>query len=181
MIDTSEEQLVKRSCQGDTAAYAELIHRHSRRAFSICFGMTGHQQDAEDLTQQTLIKGFKKLSHLKKTQSFGPWINRVAKHTCVDHLRRAQRKRDGVSEYAQAKGAELANAPDQAKDFSGLLHALKKLKPEDRTALSLFYFEGQSARRVARQLNTSESTLLVRLSRARKKLRTLLTPEGGVL
>jgi RNA polymerase sigma factor (sigma-70 family) len=181
MMDAKEDQLIKRSCQGDTSAYADLIHGHSRRVFSICFGITGHQQDAEDLTQQTLIKGFKKLRHLKKRQSFGPWISQVARNLCIDHLRKTHRHNNTVSEYAQTKASGLTDNQDTSRDFSGLLNALQKLKPEDRTALSLYYFEGQSTQNVAHQLHTSESTLLVRLSRARKKLRTLLMPEGGVL
>lgn len=181
MIDTKEDQLIRRSCQGDTSAYAELIHGHSGRVFSICFGITGHRQDAEDLTQQTLIKGFKHLRHLKKSQSFRPWICQIAKHLCVDHIRKTHRQINTVSEYAQTRAPDLTKNQGKNRDFSGLLNALQKLKPEDRTALSLYYFEGQSTRKVAHQLDTSESALLVRLSRARKKLRTLLTPEGGVL
>ena len=180
MTDQKEDELVRRSCEGDTAAYAELIHRHSRQVFSICLGIIGHHQDAEDLVQQTLIKGFENLHQLKKGQCFGAWISQVARRLCLDHRRKTQRRQDRLKDYAKSQEPACTKHWAGAMDFSALLRAIQKLAEQDRMALSLYYLEGRSTRQVAGVLDVKESTLLVRLSRARKKLHALLKTDGGV-
>jgi RNA polymerase sigma-70 factor (ECF subfamily) len=180
MPEPQEKQLIHRSRQGDTAAYAELIQMHSRGVFAVCLGIMSHHQDAEDMLQQALLQAYAKLPQLRKSQSFGPWLYQIARNLCLDLKRKHKRDQEGVEQHRdeQTLGCLSAAAQD-APDFSGLLQAMAGLSPQDRTALSLYYFEGQSTACVAKILDVSEPALLVRLSRARKKIRSLLEERGG--
>jgi RNA polymerase sigma-70 factor (ECF subfamily) len=182
MPEPQEKQLIHRSRQGDTAAYAELIRMHSRSVFAICLGIMSHHQDAEDIVQQTLLQAYANLPQLRKTQSFGPWLYQIARNLCLDLKRKHKRDQQGVEQHRDEQTLDcLSGVAQDAPDFSGLLQAMAGLSPQDRTALSLYYFEGQSTACVARILDVSEPTLLVRLSRARAKLRSLLEETGGAL
>jgi len=182
MPEPQEKQLIHRSRRGDTTAYAELIRMHSHSVFAICLGITSHHQDAEDMVQQTLLKAYANLHHLRKTQSFGPWLYQIARNLCLDLKRKHKRDQQGAEQHRDEQTlTRLSGAAQDTPDFSGLLQAMAGLSPQDRTALSLYYFEGQSTACVAKILDISESTLLVRLSRARKKLRSLLEERGGAL
>ena len=182
MPEPQERQLIHRSRQGDTTAYAELIRMHSRCVFAICLGITSHHQDAEDMVQQALLQAYANLPHLRKTQSFAPWLYQIARNLCLDLKRKHKRDQQGVEQHRGEQTLTcLSGAAQDTPDFGGLLQAMAGLSPQDRTALSLYYFEGQSTACVAGILDISESTLLVRLSRARKKLRSLLEERGGAL
>lgn len=182
MPEPQEKQLIHRSRQGDTAAYAELIRMYSRSVFAVCLGIMSHHQDAEDMVQQTLLQAYANLHSLRKTQSFGPWLYQIARNLCLDLKRKHKRDQQGAAQHQNEQTLTcLAGAAQDPPDFNGLLQAMAGLSPQDRTALSLYYFEGQSTACVARILDVSEPTLLVRLSRARTKLRALLEERGGAL
>ena len=71
-----EKALVASCRNGDRGAYAELVKVHAGRVFAICFGMLGNRHDAEDMAQQTLLKGFMQIQGIRDSGHFGAWIAR---------------------------------------------------------------------------------------------------------
>ncbi len=160
------------SVDGDRAAYAELVCRHSRRVFAVCLGTLGSIEDAEDMSQEAFIRGFGQLRQLRDGGQFGAWITRVARNLCVDHIRREVRGRELMT----------ANPPESVTtaDIHVELHdALGKLPEQYRLPLIMYYLDGRSTEGVARTLEITPAGVLTRLSRARKELRKLLSPKGA--
>ena len=88
-----EDKLVASCRNGDASAYASLATEYSGRIFAICYGMLGNAHDAEDIAQQTLLRGFANITQIRRNEKFGAWICRIAKNLCVDFVRRQKRRR----------------------------------------------------------------------------------------
>ncbi len=166
-----ERELTALSRQGDRAAYAGLVRAYSGPVFAICLAMLGNRHDAEDMAQQTLLKGFVQIQTLRSSDRFASWIARIARNLCLDLLRR--RRHEGVSPILNDSRRE--GDPD---DFRRLEKALSKLNADYRVPLLLFYFDGRSTQSIAETLGISQANVQTRLSRARKQLRCMLESEG---
>lgn len=172
-MDVDAEKTAVASCRtGERAAYARLVEAYAGRVFALCLGMLGRRQDAEDVAQQALLKGFTEIRTLRDSERFGAWIARIARNLCLDALRR--RKQTPI----MPPGTE----PDEGIDsdeYGRLMTALAKLDSDYRVPLLLFYFDGRSTERIAETLGLTRAAVQQRLSRARKQLRTLLAAEGN--
>ena len=87
MNDCSDENLVTASRHGDKSAYALLVKRHYKHAFIVCLGVVGNVEDAEDITQEAMLKGFMQLRKLRNSSQFGPWITKIARNLGVNFMR----------------------------------------------------------------------------------------------
>ena len=171
-MDIESEKTLVASCRsGDRGAYAELVKVHAGRVFAICFGMLGNRHDAEDMAQQTLLKGFMQIQGIRDSGRFGPWIARIARNMCIDALRQRKHRPAPAPDSATPE-------PAPTWEYGGLETALGKLKNDYRVPLLLFYFDGHSTRSIAETLGTTQAAVQARLSRGRKQLRRLLRAEG---
>src|SRR5947207_4412508 len=87
-MDASEAAAVlARARQGDQRAFGALVERHSRSVFRLAFRMTGNEQDAEDLVQETFLKAYKQLHRFDGRSAFGTWLYRIAANCSLDLIR----------------------------------------------------------------------------------------------
>jgi len=171
MNDGVDEDMV-RACQGgDPSAYAGLVRRHYRHVFALCLGLLANVHDAEDVAQDTMLKGLQGIRRLARPGQFEPWILRIARNLCVDLLRRRKRIKVHAAE------PEAVPPPDSAAGHD-LEQALRRLPQELRLPLTLFYFEHKDAGSIAKLLDISPSLTYDRLRAARQELRKLLTERG---
>ena len=89
---TMEEQLVKKSLQGDTTAFEELVAQYQGKIYALAFRYMGNEEDAYDMSQEAFIKAFRSIRSFKGDSSFGTWMYRVATNVCLDELRRRKRR-----------------------------------------------------------------------------------------
>ncbi len=167
-----EKELAASCRNADRSAYTDLVKAYSGRVFAICMGMLGNIHDAEDIAQQTLLKGFNNIKQVRDNEQFGAWISRIAKNLCIDFIRMQKRRHRSVAKQAAAMKSSSEEYPE-------LEAALAKLSKEYRLTLMLYYFDGRSTKAIAETLEISETAAQARLSRARKRLRKLLETEGG--
>ncbi|HUW19038.1 MAG TPA: sigma-70 family RNA polymerase sigma factor [Sedimentisphaerales bacterium] len=167
----SDDILVAASARGDKGAYGILVRRHYSRVFGVCLGMLGNVADAEDIAQDTMLKGFLQIKRLRRTERFDSWVLQIAKNLCVDVLRRRK--------HIKAFAAEQCGRPgDATNEYHDLQEAIRQLPKEFRLPLVMYYFDNKSAKAIAEKLNISHSGVCQRIRVARKLLHELLT-EGG--
>ena len=168
MDELTEENAIRACRQGDKTAYAELVRRHYRHVFALCLGMLAHTHDAEDVAQETMLKGLAGIRHLAKPEQFESWILRIARNLCIDLLRRRRR--------AKTVAAKLEPTPAQeAGENHDLERALRRLPQELRLPLTMYYFEHRDAKSIAGKLGVSASLTYQRIREARSQLHELLT------
>lgn len=168
MDDFSDDILIAASQRGDKSAYALLVKRHYRHVFAVCLGVVANVDDAEDIAQDVMLKGFLKISKLRSSEQFGRWILRIAKNLCIDFLRRKK--------YARASLAKQAAQQRQTTNENhDLQQAIRDLPQEYRLPLVMYYFDNKSAKSIAEKLNISHSGVCQRIRDARRQLHKLLT------
>lgn len=171
MDDRADESVFRACRRGDKAAYATLAQRHYRHVFVLCLGMLANVHDAEDVAQDTLLKGLQNIRGLARPERFEPWILRIAKNLCVDLLRRRKRRRRLPVEPEPTIDRESHENHD-------LERAIRRLPQELRLPLTMFYFEHKDAGSIAGKLGISPSLVYERLRAARESLHELLTERG---
>ncbi|MHC4153484.1 MAG: RNA polymerase sigma factor [Planctomycetota bacterium] len=164
----SDEILVAAAQRGDKSAYSLLVKRHYRYVFAVCLGMLGNVHDAEDMAQDAMLKGYLKISELRRGKQFGEWIGRIAKNLCIDSVRSRKRPKALRPEQVSASPRASAARPD-------LERALGRLPLEFRVPLMMYYFDNKSARTIAEKLKISYSGVCQRIRAARKQLHRLLS------
>jgi DNA-directed RNA polymerase specialized sigma24 family protein len=112
MAGPADPGLIARAAAGDDTAFAELVGPYQRPVFRHCYRMLGSGADAEDATQDTLERAWRKLGTYDGSGPFGAWLQRIATNICLDGLR-AKRARIGPGEYGPAAAPGAApGSPD---------------------------------------------------------------------
>jgi RNA polymerase sigma-70 factor (ECF subfamily) len=183
MGDTDEEKVWwAQSRNGDHAAFASLIRVHQQMIHSLTFRMTGSLADCKDLAQETFIRAYQQLDSYHGTSKFSSWLYRIAINACLDWRRRENRRLQLQTDWSEAKAREPAGADTDA-DTDQLSRevqaALMKLRDKQRAAIVLTVYGGHNHAEAGKILGCSETTVSWRIFAARRKLKKLLSRQGG--
>jgi RNA polymerase sigma-70 factor, ECF subfamily len=180
---------IERAQSGDSDAFRLLVEQHSRVIFRLAFRMTGNEQDAEDVVQETFLRAYKRISDYEARASFSTWLYRIASNYALDLIRsrrrHEERRERGSSEDRDILQTipEASPGPDrlayggQVKDRVNA--ALDELTAQERTAFVLRHFEGLSIEEIGRTLGTGTNATKHSIFRAVQKLRRSLEPVVG--
>lgn len=161
---------VRRAQRGDEGALRDLIVAYQHRVAGFTYAITGRSDSVEDLVQMVFVKMARAIARLKAPEQFEPWLFRLARNTCIDHLRRQKLRRIFIPFAPEHENVpEPAGAVD-AEELDALRHALAQLRPKDRALVALVQ-EGRSHAEIAESFNTSVAAVKARLHRAREQLR----------
>lgn len=180
-VAEDEAQLIQRAKAGDGAAAAEIVERYQRRVYTLCLRLLGNRDDAEEMTQETLVKALTGLERFDGRASFSTWLHRVATNACYSRLRSENvRSRGRVPwpEVGEPEAASRVKRGDEAVDARHrqrqVAAALDRLQPEQRTVLVLRDVQGLEYEQLAEVLGVPIGTVKSRLFRARIALRELI-------
>ena len=160
-----------------TRAYEELMRRHERLLFGVCLRILGNRQDAEDVTQDVMLKIFVHLPKFESRSSLKTWIVRIASNASKDWIKKKATSRH----YTEALVNEPLGAPvdgSQGRFRDGyeeqnLIGLLNELSPADREVLTLRYVADLSLAEIAETADLSLSATKMRLYRAVERLQQL--------
>lgn len=177
--ETQDGELVRRSLQGDAAAFGLLVRRYERLVFHVAGGFLRDRGEVEDVAQEAFLKAHEALSRFRADAPFGPWIAQIATRLCYDRLRGRRRRQEVAwedlswSEQAAARGlAGGGMATEDAAARRDLAErALAPLPPKDRQALILADALGHTAAEVGQMMGCTALAVRLRLHRARRAMR----------
>jgi RNA polymerase sigma-70 factor (ECF subfamily) len=184
MDATEAAAVLDRARQGDGEAFRALVEQHSRSAFRLAFRMTGNEQDAEDVVQESFIKAYRQLGRFESRANFGTWLYRIVANCSVDLMRAKQARHDQIRGDSIDAAVELpaADLPgpvrlaQSAEIESRVQSALGSLSPLERAAFTLRHYEGRSIDEIGATLRLGTSAAKHSVFRAVKKLRAALAP-----
>ena len=185
-VDPSEELLgtAMFDATGDRSAmpsWDELVRQHADRVYRLAYRLSGSQQDAEDLTQETFIRVFRSVQNYQPG-TFEGWLHRITTNLFLDMVRRRTRIRmEALPEDYDRVPADQPN-PEQIFHDSrlgpDLQAALDSLAPEFRAAVVLCDIEGLSYEEIGATLGVKLGTVRSRIHRGRQALRDYLAAHG---
>ena len=169
---------------GDDSAFDEMVRRYQGRVYAVAYRLTGNREDALDVTQDALIKAYRKIDSWKPTGGFLPWLLRLTRNQAIDHIRRRTRRRHEPLDEAlhqRSEGADIepmtasTETAVRAREIDERVRgALVKLSPTQSTVFMLRHYEGLALAEIAEELGCTVGSVKVHLFRALKKLRVEL-------
>lgn len=169
----SDEDLAGRAKHRDMAAFEELVRRYEKRVYGFLFRRTSDRQLAEDLTQDTFVRAFRKMDRYKPKYAFKTWIFTIATRQAASYFRAAAREVPlAPLEAGLTYPAETSGMRDSAEAVWETARAV--LPPDQTSALLLKYGEAMSVKEIAVAMKKSPTNVKVLLHRARKRLAAAL-------
>ncbi len=192
MTREEEAKIIRAVMDGNTNAFEDLVLEYQKQVYHITLKMTGSEEDAFDLSQETFLKAYRSLSAFRGEASFGTWLYRMAANICIDFLRKKKRGEKLISlDEEEEEGRRPLELPDlryepqnalEKKEIRESVRAgLQKLPHEQRLILVLRDVEGFSYQEIADTLKIELGTVKSRIFRARAHLARLLTEDGNFL
>ena len=187
-----ETQLVDRLRQRDEGALAELASAYSSKIFQLAFRYVKNREDAEEVTQDVLMKVYRKVDRFRGDAALSSWIYRITFNTAMSRLRthkarkaaeqereRAQQSTSSEQREVSARQpADWSRMPDE-EVLRGQLReavatALAELPEIYRVPVVLRDIEGLTTEEASHRLHVKDQTLKSRLHRGRHMLRKRL-------
>lgn len=139
------QALVEKAIDGSCEAYAAIYDILFDEIYRYLFWSVSAREDAEDLTAEVFLRGFKAIVGLKKDAEHSKaWFYRIARNLVIDHHRRNTRRRESPMEEAGALecGTDLEQQQEQRDENELIRKSLQELTEEQREVLILKYFSG---------------------------------------
>lgn len=190
-MEWTDQAAADEARKGDQHAFRVLVERHSHAVFRLAFRMTGNEQDAEDLVQETFLRAFKQLHRFDGRATFGTWLYRICANCSLDLIRAKRSRREHQpleSEDESQHWLDRVAAPEPSPErlarstqiTAHLEPALKRLSEMERAAFVLRHYEGCDIEEIARTLGVHSNAAKHSVFRAVQKLRRALELAWGV-
>ena len=169
------EKLVKKAKKGDNEAFSKLITMVQKDLYKIARMRFSSLDDINDVVQETIIHAYSSISSLKNPKYFKSWIIRILINECNRlYSSNSNSNLELQEDYYSLSNDEIEGRINEL-DFESLINHLNY---EERLIITLFYMENLKSKEIASILNTKDSTVKVKLMRARKKLEKYA--KGGI-
>ena len=190
----NDVQLIRRILSGDDEAFSTLVQRHQKGIHALVWRKVNDFQYAEEITQDTFLQAYKKLSTLKNPNQFAGWLYVIANRLCINWLQRHKPAMQSLEDtpMAEIEESSYIHYASEQREAEGTEYRheiaqrlLSKLPESERTVMTLYYLGEMTAQEISKFLGVSVNTITSRLRRARERLRQdqeLLVQEvlGGV-
>ena len=187
MSADTDKELVRRTQNGDHAAFDLLFLRYQHKIHGLVGRYVTRQDEAEDVTQEAFIKAFRALPRFRGESAFYTWLYRIAVNTAKNHLASQSRRPQGVD--LDAEDADVGEAAEALKDTEDPESALRRdelqtaieqaiaaLPGDLRSALTLREFDGLSYAQIAEVMACPVGTVRSRIFRAREAVDDHIRP-----
>ena len=174
-------QLIQRTLSGDEAAFGILLERYQKSVHALVWRKIGDFHIAEDLTQDTFLQAYKKLSTLKNQNQFAGWLYVIANRLCIDWRRKRRFTTQSLEDtpVAEIERSSYTHHVSEQRETERterrhelVKKLLAKLPESERTVITLYYLGEMTTKEIGRFLGVSMGTIKSRLRRGQKRLQS---------
>ena len=169
-----ERFLTDRAAKGDESAFRALLERYKNRIYALAYRFSGNHEDAEDISQEVVIKIYRYLPGFDNRSLFSTWVYSITKNTCLDFLRKKKGDTESLEDLDfmltdhryDTEGDAIRN--EQLSSVAKLVNALPK---DQRQILILREIDGFSYEEISELLGIPLGTVKSRLARTKAAIR----------
>ena len=167
----TDEKLIGLVRRGHHGAFEALVQRYQPRLLAFCRHMLGSQEDAEDVLQEVFAASFNAICADDRPINARPWLYRIARNRCLNHLRRPQPAgQDSMDVFERDGGVTTADTVHKREEFRQIVADVQGLPETQRTALLLREIDALSYDQIAEAMDTTVPSVKSLLVRARVSL-----------
>ena len=190
-VAVSDAMAVERTLAGDREAYRVLVERHSRTVYKMAYRIMGNGHDAEEVVQESFLRGYQKLKQFAGNANFGTWVYRIAANYAIDRIRQrsaeearrevpSRGREDSVEVDPLSQVEDISPSPERLAGSAQLAErmkaALAELSPAERTAIVMRHWDGCGIEEIAAVLKSNSNATKNTVFRAVQKLRRAMAP-----
>ncbi|MEM7012940.1 MAG: sigma-70 family RNA polymerase sigma factor [Verrucomicrobiota bacterium] len=178
--------LVKRAQEGDTAAFDELVRKHSGKLYGLVYNMTSNHEDTNDLLQDIFAKAYRSLKRFQGKSAFYTWIYSISVNMTLNFLKKRNRQKkfslddvdlniqndpDFIEQTAKTDPVKEVNISELQQRLNDAMHQLSE---DHRAVVTMFDIMGMPHNEIAKILKVSPGTVRSRLFYAHRQLQNYL-------
>ena len=179
-MKNDDVQLIQRVLEGDDTAFSALVRKYQKPVHALAWRKIGDFHIAEDITQETFLKAYQRLSTLKEPQSFASWLYVITANHCSTWLRKKRLRTQSLEDTSSAQLERVTYSGYVIEENERMRvetqrevvkKLLAKLKESDRTVITLYYFGGMTYEEISKFLGVSVGAIKNRVYRAQERLK----------
>ncbi len=164
--------LIEECRKGSNKAQFRLYEQYSKAMYNLAYRILNNREDAEDLLQEAFVECFRNISSFRFESTFGAWLKKIVINKCINHIKKKKIDLTLCDVLPQNVTEEEEEA---AYDTGKIFRSIELLPDGYRIILTLYLLEGYDHAEISQILGISESTSKSQYSRAREKLRGILS------
>jgi RNA polymerase sigma factor (sigma-70 family) len=175
----NDVRLIQDTLSGDDTAFNILVQKYQKNVHALVWRKVGDFHYAEEITQDTFLQAYKKLSTLRNPNQFAGWLYVIANRRCINWLQRRKPAMQSLEDTPAKEIEKVAYIHYQSEQrtaevaehrYERAKRLLQKLPESQRTVMTLYYLGDMTAKEISKFLGVSVNTISSRLRRARKHL-----------
>ncbi len=170
----THRDLIERCREGRRDAQFELYRLYSRAMYNTALRMVRNPHDAEDIIQSVFVEVFTKLDSFRYESSIGAWMKRITVNKCINFMKSRRMELTELT-ASHDKMEQPEKEPDMPFSVEKINKAIETLPDGYRVVFSLYAIEGYDHEEIGQILGVTEATSKSQYSRAKAKLREVLT------
>jgi RNA polymerase sigma-70 factor (ECF subfamily) len=160
---------------GNTNAFSFIVDRHKDKAYNLAFRICANREEAEEIAQDSFLKAFRSLKGFKMKSSFATWLYRIVYNSAISHVRIKKRGilyiEDFPADFIDFTGSNISEEESEKEFINSIINfALQKISTEERSLISLYYYEEMNVEEISEITGISKSNVKVKLFRARQRM-----------
>ena len=169
------DRLIDECRGGNRRAQFRLYELYSKAMFNTAYRIMGNREDAEDMLQEAFTDCFRKIGSYRTESTFGAWLKTIVINRCISRLRKREAELVFIDDYSRHEMQQDEPQEMIWPDPSVIARAVERLPDGYRVVFSLYLLEGYDHTEISQILGISESTSKTQYSRAKEKLKKILS------
>ena len=164
--------LIEECRKGSRKAQFRLYNQYSKAMYNLAHRILNNREDAEDILQESFVECFRSIDSFRFESTFGAWLKKITVNKCINFIKK--KKIDLV--FPETLPSTISEEEDEVSyDTGKIIKGIELLPDGYRIILTLYLLEGYDHSEISQILGISESTSKSQYSRAKEKLRNILS------
>lgn len=165
-------QLIEECKKGNSQAQFKLYKQYSKAMYNLAHRILNNREDAEDILQEAFVDCFRNIGSFRFESTFGAWLKMILVNKCINYMRK---KKIDLTLYDTLPPVVYEEEEEITYDTGRIFKGIELLPDGYRIILTLYLLEGYDHSEISQILCISESTSKSQYSRAKEKLRNILS------